>query len=110
MDFKKYQEFTKQTIVKDAAPDSELTRFALGLNGEAGEVAEKVKKVLRDQGGEYTPADFRGIKDELGDVLWYVIQIARLCGFTLDDVAQSNLDKLTSRKRRGKIKGSGDNR
>tara|TARA_Y100001968_G_scaffold58635_1_gene49719 strand:+ start:6710 stop:7039 length:330 start_codon:yes stop_codon:yes gene_type:complete len=82
----------------------------LGLAGEAGEVADKVKKVIRDRKGEFDLVSKESIKLELGDVLWYVAQLASELGFDLEDVAQSNLDKLSNRASRGAISGDGDNR
>lgn len=87
---------------------------ALGLVGEAGEIANKLKKVIRDD--ECTqvsciPDEKRHeVAKELGDVLWYVAQLASELGYTLEEIAQSNLDKLNSRKERGTLAGSGDNR
>jgi NTP pyrophosphatase (non-canonical NTP hydrolase) len=83
---------------------------ALGLMGEAGEVAEKVKKALRDNNEVMDPARLSEVKKELGDVLWYVAQLCTDFGFSLDDVAQTNLDKLFSRLERGVVHGDGDNR
>jgi NTP pyrophosphatase (non-canonical NTP hydrolase) len=83
---------------------------ALGLAGEAGEVAEKVKKLMRDQGGFITEAFRENLKKELGDVLWYVSEVADAAGLTLDEVAVANIEKLTSRHKRGVIHGEGDNR
>ena len=82
----------------------------LGLTGEAGEVAEKMKKILRDNGGVMNDADKREIAKELGDILWYINSTARYLGFSLEEVAQMNLDKVLSRKARGVSHGSGDNR
>ena len=82
----------------------------LGLVGEAGEVADKVKKIIRDRNGVFDSESKESIKFELGDVLWYVAQLSAELGYELEDVANSNLQKLNSRKTRGKIKGSGDNR
>lgn len=82
----------------------------LGLCGETGEVAEKVKKMIRDDAGILTDERKELMVKELGDVLWYVSQVARELGVTLDDVAQRNVDKLASRMERGVVQGSGDNR
>ena len=82
----------------------------LGLVGEAGEVADKVKKILRDRIGIFDSKSKESIKLELGDVLWYISQLSSELGFDLEDVAQANLDKLSSRAARGTISGSGDNR
>lgn len=83
---------------------------ALGLSGEAGEILEKFKKIIRDQKGQIFPEDRENIKKELGDVLWYCASISDELGINLDDVAQANIDKLYDRLRRDKISGSGDNR
>ena len=82
----------------------------LGLVGEAGEVADKVKKILRDKKGVFDKDSKDAIKLELGDVLWYIAQLSSELGYELEDVANTNLEKLNSRKIRGQIKGSGDNR
>lgn len=82
----------------------------LGLAGESGEVAEKIKKVIRDKGGVVNEDTKLAIKKELGDVLWYVAQIATELGLNLDEVASANLEKLFSRMERGKLGGDGDNR
>lgn len=93
-------------------PDSGLTNglvyVSLGLAGEAGEVANKVKKVLRDSNGNLELPMRLKLADELGDVLWYVAMFAKELDFTLDDIAKANLDKLASRAERGAIQGSGD--
>jgi NTP pyrophosphatase (non-canonical NTP hydrolase) len=82
----------------------------LGLCGEAGEVADKVKKVLRDYNGDFTDAIRLEIAKELSDVLWYCAASARDLGYTLEEICKINLEKLQSRKERGVIGGSGDNR
>lgn len=84
--------------------DQGLAYTTLGLAGEAGEIANKVKKVIRD--GRSTD----GIADELGDVLWYLAAVANELGADLGDIADANLAKLASRAKRGKLGGSGDNR
>lgn len=86
----------------------------LKLAGEAGEVAEKLGKLMRDEGyvpgATLTPSHVDALAKELGDVLWYVANLAADLGLSLEDVGQRNLDKLASRKERGVIHGSGDDR
>lgn len=82
----------------------------LGLAGEAGELCNKYKKILRDKGGEAALLDINEMEKELGDVLWYVAQIATELGVSLETVARVNLMKLGDRKERGVLGGSGDDR
>ena len=109
MDFQLYQERCRATA---RYPDAGANPIypTLGLCGEAGEVADKVKKVLRDQGGTFSPEVREALKLELGDVLWYVAQLSSELGFELSDIAESNLNKLASRAARNVIAGSGDHR
>ncbi len=109
MDFKEYQIKSRQTAIYPGA-DQNFIYPTLGLVGEAGEVAEKIKKVLRDAGGIISEESRMEIGKELGDVLWYVAQVATELHLDLDDVAQNNLDKLFSRQDRGQLHGNGDNR
>ena len=83
---------------------------ALGLCGESGEVAEKIKKVYRDENGTLTPVRRAELEKELGDVLWYIANLASEAGLDLEDVAEMNLDKLARRKETNKLQGSGDDR
>ena len=82
----------------------------MGLVNEAGEVAGKIKKIFRDQNGQITEKDKQSLKSELGDVLWYLTQICTELGLTLEEVAETNITKLSSRQERGKLGGDGDNR
>jgi len=88
----------------------DLTYTVLGLNGEAGEVAEKLKKALRDKGGILSPRIRGEMALELGDVLWYVAVCANRLGYSLDEIGRMNISKLESRQARGVIGGSGDSR
>jgi len=102
MNFNEYQKIARSTAIYPK--EYKVIYPALGLCGEAGEVAEKVKKNIRDG------KSLDGVGLELGDVLWYISALADDLGVTLEEVAQANVDKLQSRKDRGKIGGSGDNR
>jgi NTP pyrophosphatase (non-canonical NTP hydrolase) len=103
-----YQRLSRRTA--EYPRDAWLAYPALGLAGEAGEVAEHAKKAIRDDNGEITEERRRAMAKELGDVLWYVAQLASELGLELEDVAQQNLEKLSSRQRRGVLSGSGDER
>jgi NTP pyrophosphatase (non-canonical NTP hydrolase) len=83
---------------------------ALGLAGEAGEVAEHAKKAIRDDGGQISEQRRASMSKELGDVLWYVSQLASELGLDLNEIAEQNLEKLLSRQRRGVLSGDGDDR
>ena len=109
MELNHYQRESRKTALY---PDvgSNAIYPTLGLVGEAGEVADKVKKILRDKKGLFDEKSKDEIKFELGDVLWYISQLASELGYELEEVADANLKKLNSRRSRGKIKGSGDNR
>ena len=80
------------------------------MTGEAGEVAEKVKKVIRDKNCKYDENTKQEIAKEIGDVMWYIASLCYELGYSMDEVAQMNLDKLTSRQQRNKLHGNGDNR
>ena len=97
-----------RTVVEKTAPFYHYLTF--GLVGEAGEVAEKVKKILRDSVGEISPMTKNELAKELGDVLWYLSQLSAEFGFDFETIAQMNLDKLHSRLERKTLNGSGDNR
>jgi len=109
MELNDYQDQARSTAIY---PDlgSNIVYPALGLCGEAGEISEKVKKIVRDDSGVLTDPKKEAIALELGDVLWYVSQLAAEIDYSLDEIAQKNLDKLSSRKQRGVLGGSGDNR
>ncbi len=109
MNFDEYQEKSKKTAKYPNAGKNWVYPM-LGLCGETGEVAEKMKKVLRDCGGKIDEMKKEEIKKELGDVLWYISQIATELELSLDDIAVNNIKKLCIRMKRGKLKGNGDNR
>ena len=104
-----YQRAALRTARDKDAPD-EFMHLVLGLVGEAGEIAEKVKKLVRDHDSDLAMLDRDNMAAELGDVLWYAAVLASFLGLSLDDVARRNLDKLADRQRRAALGGSGDNR
>jgi len=106
--FYEYQQESKNTAFYPK--NTSIPYCALGLCGEAGEVAEKVKKVMRDKSGNFGVSETNELVSEMGDVLWYLSQLATELGVSLGDIALENLCKLQSRQRRGKLGGSGDNR
>lgn len=107
--FEEYQDIALEFVVYS---DQHTVLYpALKLAGEAGEVAEKVGKRLRDAGGDFDDIEWReAMKKELGDVLWYISALADDLGYTLEEIADTNLSKLSSRAARGVIQGSGDDR
>ncbi len=104
-----YQRTSRKTAIYPDA-DTNLLYPTLGLCGEAGEVAEKIKKMIRDDGGSLSAERRESLGNELGDVLWYLAQLATEAKLDLGEVAQANLDKLNSRQERAVLQGSGDNR
>ena len=109
MDFDNYQIEARKTAIYPNK-DKNFIYPTLGLVGESGEVAEKIKKILRDKNGNFDYESKTAIKKELGDVLWYLANLCNELDFTLNEVAEENLEKLNNRLSRGKISGSGDDR
>jgi NTP pyrophosphatase (non-canonical NTP hydrolase) len=109
MDLNQYQTSALKTAIYPHQ-GFDFTYPALGLVGEAGEVADKLKKVIRDNNGVLTDEVRDAVAKEIGDVLWYVAVLASEMNYALDRIAQGTLDKLASRQQRGVISGSGDNR
>ena len=104
-------EYQSEALKTAVYPEADALLYTvLGLNGEAGELAEKMKKCIRDDAGILTEERRQAMIKELGDVLWYVATTAKELETTLEIVAQANVNKLRSRQERGKLKGSGDDR
>ncbi len=110
MTFNEYQNESKKTAKYPKIDGKGYLYPVLGLAGEAGEVAEKIKKVFRDKNGKISDETRIEIIKELGDVLWYLSQISLELEVPFDKVAEENLKKLASRFERNKISGNGDNR
>lgn len=109
MDMPTYQRESRKTW--NVIPmDNPIVYPTLGLVNEAGEVAGKIKKIFRDKGGVIGEQEREALKQELGDVLWYLTQICTELGLSLEQVAEANLEKLFSRLARGQIRGEGDER
>ncbi|MFY9228128.1 MAG: nucleoside triphosphate pyrophosphohydrolase family protein [Candidatus Microsaccharimonas sp.] len=109
MNLNEYQKLAKRT----AAPKdkkNELFHLVLGLMGESGEIAEKMKKIVRDNASDFDKLAKDDLKKELGDILWYIAILADYFDIELDEIGKKNIDKLASRLERGTISGSGDNR
>lgn len=106
MNFSEYQKRANATAIYDSK--FSILYPTLGLAGEAGEVAEKVKKIIRDNKSIIDEKE--SVAKELGDVLWYVAAVARDIGYSLEVIAEMNIEKLESRKERGVLQGNGDNR
>ena len=108
MTLNEYQQHALETAIYPE--QSRIVYPTLGLTGEAGEVADKVKKVIRDTHGEFTPEKTQEIMKEICDVLWYCATLSHDLGYDLEEVARTNVEKLRSRMERHRITGSGDNR
>lgn len=108
MSFNEYQKLARATRIYH---DKLMIVYpTLGLAGEAGEVAEKVKKLFRDGDGIITEEKVSDLEKELGDVLWYIANLASDLGLSMENIAKKNIEKLYSRKERGTLHGEGDNR
>lgn len=110
MDMDEYQKLATRTATMADGSVLQLYDLGLGVAGEAGELAEKLKKSIRDDGATISDERKQAIKGEIGDVLWYLSQLSRTLGFSFSEVAQHNIDKLWERYNKGAIKGDGDNR
>lgn len=112
----KFNEYQKKAAkydffeVTDNLKEIGFIEKVLGLTGEAGEAADKIKKILRDKDGVVSDEDRASIIKELGDTLWYLAAISRYLGVPLSEVASGNIGKLESRYQRNKLHGEGDER
>jgi NTP pyrophosphatase (non-canonical NTP hydrolase) len=109
MNFEEYQKKSRETAVYPGIGNNFIYP-TIGLFGECGEVAEKVKKIVRDKNSIVSPQDKDEIGKELGDVLWYIAAICSELKLSMNDIAELNISKLQSRKNRNLLHGNGDNR
>ncbi|MBR3138907.1 nucleoside triphosphate pyrophosphohydrolase family protein [Candidatus Saccharibacteria bacterium] len=113
MNFDEYQKKAAKYDLAKATTDLKNVGFiekVLGLVGEAGETADKIKKILRDKDGLVSDEDKDLVTKELGDTLWYIAAISRYLNVSLSEVAEGNIEKLESRYQRNQIHGEGDKR
>lgn len=109
MDFEEYQKKSRKTAVYPNIGKNHVYP-TLGIAGEAGEIANKMGKVMRDNKNKITSQRKRDISHELGDILWFIAQLSTELKLSLNDIAEENIKKLQSRLKRGELRGSGDNR
>lgn len=106
-----FEEYTEKALATSICPENMDVIYPLiGLTGETGEVAEKIKKVYRDNNGEFTEGIKLQIMKEIGDCLWYINKLAADLGYTLEDAAKINLEKCYTRRANNTLHGDGDNR
>lgn len=116
MNIEDYQVNTKVTAIYPGVNQAKngnldgVMYTVLGLNGEAGEVAEVVKKLIRDKGSVIDDDFIAKMRGELGDVFYYLVRLCSELDLDARDIMQENIDKLFSRKSRGVLTGSGSNR
>jgi NTP pyrophosphatase (non-canonical NTP hydrolase) len=106
-------EYQKEALVTAVFTDDsfkDLAHWVFGITGEAGEIAEKIKKIIRDKDGILSAEDKQELIKEMGDVLWYLAVLAKHLDCDFDEVGKRNISKLRDRQKRNKIHGSGDNR
>lgn len=108
MDFNEYQQKALSTAIYPE--DMAISYCVMKLAGECGELAEKVAKAYRDEDGHFSPERIQAIKKEHGDIQWYLANIAELFGFTMEESAILNIEKLADRQARGVLQGDGDER
>jgi len=108
--FNDYQRDSELTAVYPRTGFDGICYTALGANSEAGEIAGKVKKAMRDNNCQISESQCAAIADEIGDALWYLSQLCTELHLSLEQIAKRNIEKLQDRMARGTIKGGGDNR
>ena len=109
MDFNDYQKKAWETAIYPNKGNN-IIYPTLGIGGETGEVLEKIKKILRDEKSEISVEKKEELIKEIGDILWYIAALSTELKLNLNDIAEKNITKLSSRKERNQLHGSGDNR
>lgn len=111
MDFDEYEKLATRTATFGGKQhEHQLMYITLGIAGESGEIAEKIKKIVRNDNGIVSDENRESLKREIGDVLWYLSQLSRVLGFHFSEAAKANIDKLADRAARNVIKSTGDHR
>lgn len=108
MNFSEYQKYAAETAIYPGRGEGNLFYPSLGLAGESGEICEKIKKIYRDDSGVVSEEKRELLKKEIGDVFWYCAALASELNLDLNSIAELNISKLSSRKARGVLSGSGD--
>lgn len=110
MNFNQYQEEVKRTAITKLTGIAEVSYSVLGICGESGEVAEKIKKIIRDKDSIISEEDRVLLLKEAGDILWYISKFLSDIGWTLEEAILTNVEKIRDRETRGVLQGNGDNR
>lgn len=111
MEFDEYQKLASRTATFTGKQEEhQLMYLTLGIAGESGEIAEKIKKIIRNDNGVVSVEKREALKQEIGDVLWYLSQLSRVLGYRFSECAEANVKKLEDRAARGVIKSTGDTR
>lgn len=110
MTFDEYQKKALKTRLTSGDKFKDLTHWVLGTVGEAGELAEKFKKIIRDKNSRLNKTDQQEFLKEIGDVLWYLAVLSQELGISFNKAAEENIAKLADRQKRRVLRGKGDNR
>jgi NTP pyrophosphatase (non-canonical NTP hydrolase) len=110
MTLNEYQTEALMTALWSGDEMKDLAHWVLGVTGESGEIAEKVKKIIRDFDGKLSEDAKKELMKEIGDVMWYLAVLSENLGYTFEEVGKKNITKLRDRQARNKLHGSGDNR
>lgn len=110
MNFTEYQDDVQELAITKLTGIHEVMYSTLGILGEAGEISEKIKKIVRDKHGIISEEDKQLLGKETGDVLFYIAKFLSDIGLDFETIAMENIQKCRDRETRGVVSGSGDNR